>query len=71
MRYFVDTPMFGEEFMCARVSDNAVETRAFCNNEWSPFDMTLEELLEMASSGYLVEITEDPFNVSTDKEYDC
>lgn len=29
MRYFVDTPMFGEEFMCARVSENAVETRSF------------------------------------------
>ncbi len=71
MRYFVDTPMFGEKFMCARVSDNVVETRSFCNKEWSLFDLTLEELLEMASSGYLVEITEDPFNASSDKEYDC
>jgi hypothetical protein len=67
MRYFVDTPMFGNYFMCARVVDGITETRTVDETVWTPWNMGLDEILTLVEAKYLVELESDPFS----KEYDC
>lgn len=63
MRYFVDTPMFAEDNMYARVNNEVVETRFVGQSCWKLFKgMKADELETMASAGFLEEVTEVPFH---------
>lgn len=63
MRYFVDTPMFAEDNMYARVNNEVVETRFVGDSYWKPFkNMNLDHLENMTAAGFLEEVTEVPFH---------
>ena len=66
MRYFSDAPMFGADFMCARLDDTISQCRQVGDHDWRPFDMPLSDVEQMVDDGFLLELSHDPF-----KELDC